>query len=218
MPEDKTAADSTENVDNDADTDAGADAGADQDDAGDGDASALKEPGKRALDSMKSKWIAERDKRKASDARIAELEAANSTKVTADADKPDVESIKRNAETAATKAANQRILKAEVRAAAAGKLADPSDALTMIDVSKLEVDSDGNVDADEIADAIDALLVKKPYLSAQGGKRFQGSADGGARKTNRDGAQLTKADLNGMDAAAIVKARKEGRLTDLGYK
>lgn len=183
----------------------------------DGDASALGEAGKRALDSMKDKWRTERDLRKAQDARIAELEAKQSKPEGQD-DKPDVDAIRREATSAATKAANARIVKAEIKAAAAGKLADPADALTMLDLSKFDVDSDGNVDAEDITDAIDRLLQAKPYLSAQGGKRFQGSADGGARKPNREGVQLTREDLKTMSPAAIVEARKAGRCSDLGYK
>ena len=42
-------------------------------------------------------------------------------------------------------AANQRILKAEVRAAASGKLTDPADALRYLDLSKFTVTDDGGV-------------------------------------------------------------------------
>jgi hypothetical protein len=69
-----------------------------------------------------------------------------------------------------------------VRAQAAGKLADPKDALRFIDLSEFEVDSDGEVDGDKIAAAITDLINKKPYLAVQDGRRFQGDADGGARK------------------------------------
>ncbi len=77
-------------------------------------------------------------------------------------------------------AADQRILKAEVRAAAAGKLADPQDALRFVDTSAFEVGKDGEVDAAAIAAAIDALVASKPYLAASDGARFQGGANGGA--------------------------------------
>ena len=79
-------------------------------------------------------------------------------------------------------AANARILKAEVRAAAASKLTDPQDALRFLDLSEFEVGSDGEVDASQIAKAIDDLIETKPYLAVQDGKRFKGDADGGARK------------------------------------
>ena len=91
---------------------------------------------------------------------------------------------RREAEQAATAKANARILRSEVRAAAAGKLADPKDALRFLDLDQFEVDEDGEVDEDEIADAIEDLVKRKPYLAAaQGGngKRFQGRGDGGTR-------------------------------------
>jgi hypothetical protein len=80
----------------------------------------------------------------------------------------------------ALSAANSRILKAEVRAAATGKLSDPADALQFLDLSKLEVGEDGEVDGKAVAAAIDDLIKNKPYLAAQG-KRFQGAGDGGTR-------------------------------------
>lgn len=101
-------------------------------------------------------------------------------------DEPDIdpEEIQREADAKATAKANERIIKAEVRASAAGKLSDPVDALKFLDLSKFEVDADGNVDTEQIDDAIADLLEKKPYLAvpAQGErKRFKGSGDGGAK-------------------------------------
>lgn len=80
--------------------------------------------------------------------------------------------------------ANARVLKAEVRAAAASKLNDPSDATHFLDLSEFEVSDDGEVDAKAIAKAIDALLKDKPYLAKGEARRTTGSADGGARGTN----------------------------------
>ena len=40
---------------------------------------------------------------------------------------------------------------------------------------------DGEVSAADLASAVQDLITRKPYLAAQGGARFQGSADGGAR-------------------------------------
>ncbi|MFR5302235.1 MAG: hypothetical protein ACLTGO_11285 [Bifidobacterium scardovii] len=114
-------------------------------------------------------------------------------------------------------AANQRILKAEVRAAASGKLTDPSDALRYLDLSKFTVTDDGGVDSQAIAGAIGELLEQKPYL----GKAEQ--APSGANITppsgTRDGdhhqGQLTRDDLKTMSPAQIVKAQQDGRLKDL---
>lgn len=115
-------------------------------------------------------------------------------------------------------AANGRILSAEVRARAAGKLADPQDALRFIDLSEFEVGSDGEVDGDAIAAAITDLIKTKPYLAVQDGKRFRGDADGGARK-EASSPQLSEADVKRLYAEGkydeIEKARKEGRLGSL---
>lgn len=120
----------------------------------------LNDPGKQALDRMKAKLKAERTARLAAEAKLNEQAPAD-----------DAERIQREAEARATQKANQRILSAEVRAAAAGKLSDPSDALTFIDLSQFDVDDDGEVDQGEIAAAIADLLTKKPYLAAQGGPK-----------------------------------------------
>lgn len=86
------------------------------------------------------------------------------------------------AEKAAIAKANTKILRAEVKAAAAGKLANPALAVKLLDLSKFEVDDDGEVDQTELAEAIDELLRDEPYLAAEKPKRFQGGADQGARK------------------------------------
>lgn len=121
---------------------------------------ALSDPGKQALDRMKARLKAERAARVAAEAKLNEATPAD-----------DAERIAREAESRAIAKANTRILSAEVRAAATGKLSDPSDALTFIDLSQFDVDDDGNVDQDEIAEAIADLLTKKPYLAAQGGPK-----------------------------------------------
>lgn len=124
------------------------------------------------------------------------------------------EKAQREADAAAIEKANQRILQAEIRAAAKGELADPDDALLYLDLSSFEVGDDGAVDTEAVTVAINDLTEKKPYLAAQGGKRFQGGADGGARE-GATAAQLSKADLAGMTPEEINTARTEGRLNSL---
>lgn len=85
-------------------------------------------------------------------------------------------------EKAALAKANTRIVRAEVKAAAAGRLANPALAVRLLDLEKFEVDDNGDVDQGEIADAISELLREEPYLAAEAPKRFQGGADQGARK------------------------------------
>lgn len=68
------------------------------------------------------------------------------------------------------KVGNERLIRAEVIAAAAGKVADPGDAYAILTANKtlagLEVDADGNVDTDAITAAIDDLVKTKPHLAA----------------------------------------------------
>lgn len=83
---------------------------------------------------------------------------------------PDAEAeARKEIEAAAVAKANARIIKAELRAAASGKLSDPEDALAFIDVSTIDVDDDGEVDRDALSDEIDDLIKRKPHLAAQGG-------------------------------------------------
>lgn len=124
------------------------------------------------------------------------------------------EQERREVEAAALEKANQRIRQAEVRAVAAGKLNDPADALLYLDLSSFEVGDDGAVDTEAMTTAVNDLIENKPYLAAQGGKRFQGSADGGAREESRV-AQLSRSDLSGMSTNEINTARAEGRLNSL---
>jgi vacuolar-type H+-ATPase subunit I/STV1 len=160
-------------------------------------ATALGDAGKKALDAMK----AERNEAKAEAKRLSDEFAALKAQIEG-----------REAEHAATlaaqavkdealSAANQRILKAEVRAQAASKLNDPKDALLYLDLSGFEVGEDGEVDGDAVAAAIDKLITDKPYLAAQG-TRFKGEADGGARKE-------PPADLDGQIAAATAAGQHQ---------
>lgn len=171
---------------------------------------ALGDAGKKALDAMKAKWKDADKLAKDNAAKLAELQAKLDGKEAEHAAATEAQRVRDEA----LQAANKRILSAEVRAAAAGKLNDPADALAYIDLTSFEVAEDGAVDSDAIGAAIADLITKKPYLAAQGG-RFQGSADGGARNDATVAAQLTKSDLAGMTADQINAARKEGRLNDL---
>lgn len=172
----------------------------------------LGDAGKRALDAMKGKWHSERDKRRELEARIATLEGASGGSTT---DEPTADEIRTQAAREATAKANTRILKSEIKAAAAGKLADPSDAALYLDLASFEVDANGDVDADEISDAIEDLLTRKPHLAATARPRFQGSGDGGAARKAAGPSQLTESDLDRMSPEQISKAKREGRLNKL---
>lgn len=174
-----------------------------QDDADPDGADQLGDKGKRALASMKGKWRSEREKRKELERQLAKNDKGGGDDAVA------------KATAAATAKANTRILKAEIRAAAAKKLADPRDALRFLDLEQFEVDEEGEVDAEEIADAIETLIKSKPYLAAQSRQRFQGTGDGGAARKAGRPKQLTERDLKNMSAEQIVKAQEEGKLDDL---
>lgn len=61
---------------------------------------------------------------------------------------------------------NGRLLAAEVRAHAADKLADPGDAVRLLDLDDL-TNGDGGPDAKAIDAAIETLVKAKPYLAKQ---------------------------------------------------
>jgi hypothetical protein len=148
---------------------------------------ALGEPGKKALDEMKAQRNAARDEARqwrevARDFGLTPERLRESLTPKPETP-PDAEAIRRQAEREADAKANARVVNAEIRAAATGKLADPSDALRYLDPSKFEVGSDGSVDSAEIAEAIDELLASKSYLGVakEPAPRFAGGADGGPR-------------------------------------
>jgi hypothetical protein len=174
----------------------------------------LGDKGKKALDAMKAERKAAQDEARQAKAERDALKAQIEGKEAEHKAQQEAQKVKDEA----LSAANTRILKAEVRAAAAGKLADPTDALLYIDLSKLDVSDDGEVDADAIKAAVEDLVKNKPYLAAQGGNRFQGGADGGTRNESRP-AQLNRADVERLARegkhAEIEKARQDGRLADV---
>jgi hypothetical protein len=165
-----------------------------------------------------SAYEAEKTKRKEQDtalrdlqAKFAALEAKEAGKEAEFAAAQEAQRIKDEA----LGAANQRILKAEVRAAAAGKLNDPADALRYLDLSEFEVGSDGEVDSAAVTAAIETLISTKPYLAAQGGQRFQGTADGSARNDATKPSQLTQADMARMTDEQKVAAHAAGQFDQL---
>lgn len=193
-------------------------AAADQGDSTPEGADALGDPGKKALDAMK----AARNEAKAEARQLkSEIEALKAQ--IADKEKtPDeqaIEAARREAITEATAKANKRIVRAEVRAQAAGKLADPTDALAYLNLDDFEVNEDGEIDQEAIAEAISDLLTRKPYLAADTGRQFPAN-DGNATRNGKAGpTQLTEQEVERMyaakDYAGIEKARVEGRLNHM---
>lgn len=162
-------------------------------------------------------YNAEKDKRKtaADEARVAKEQlAALQAKVAGTEAEHAANLAAQKVKDEALGAANARILKAEVRAAATGKLADPADALLYLDLTKLEVGDDGEVDGKAVTAAIDELVKNKPYLAAQG-KRFQGNGDGGPRNEAEKSIddQISEATKAGNHVLAI--ALKQRRSADI---
>jgi hypothetical protein len=173
-------------------------------------AEALGDKGKKALDEMKAKWKEAERRAKERDAELAALKAASEGREAEYKAEQEAQRVRDEA----LSAANKRVLRSELKAAAAGKLADPLDALKFLDLDSFEADDSGDFDTGAIASAIDGLLNDKPYLAAQGGRRFQGSADGGARKESGP-TQVTRDELSRMSPDDINRAREEGRLNDV---
>lgn len=73
------------------------------------------------------------------------------------------------------------LVSALIRAEAGGKLADPEDAVRLLDLSDFDLGDDLKVDTKKVSSAIDELIKQKPYLAADG-RRTVGSGEGGARR------------------------------------
>lgn len=165
---------------------------------------ALGDTGKKALDAMKAERKAANDRAKAAELKLAELQA-----------KLDGREAEYTAEIEKRKVKDEAILRAELKAAAKGKLADPSDASLFINLGDFEVSETGDVDADALNTAIDDLISRKPHLAAGKQRRFEGDADAG-QKADRKGAQITsREELHRMTPEQIVEAEAAGRLDGL---
>lgn len=203
--EDLDEEESDEDNDEDQDEDNSDDDGGDED--SDGDNPALGDKGKKAIDAMKAKMRAAQKEAKAAKAEAAQLKAEKES-AGKPADEQALDKARAEATTTALAAANKRIIRSEVKAAAAGKLANPALAVKLLDLDDFEVDEDGNVDEEDIAEAIEDLLKENPYLAAQGGSVQFDSTRGKPRPKG----QLSKTDLKKMSPAEIAKAYDAGRV------
>ena len=173
----------------------------------------LGDPGKKALDAMKQSRNAAI--RELKDTK-AELEAIRAEKELAgkSEDEQKLELARREATEQALAQANERILRSELRLAAKGKLADPADAQLYINLAEFDVNDNGEVDTDALESAIDELITRKPHL-AVARTRFTGTADQGAKGTDRAPSQLSQSDMDSMTPEQVNKARKEGQFDRL---
>jgi len=163
---------------------------------------------------LKKALAAERKAHRDSERRAKALEQQ-----LADKDKPAdevaLDTARREAREEAMKAANERVIRSEVKAAATGKIKNPAIALKLIDTSEIEVGEDGEIDASQIDDAITALLEEYPELAADG-RKF-GNADQGAERKSAKTPQMTQSEFDQIKSNphAVMKAKTEGRLNAL---
>ena len=177
----------------------------DQDD--DSGADSLGDPGKQALDRMKTQRNDAKKLAKEREAEIAELKRQLEAKDKSP-EENELEKARAEARAEAITAANARVIRSEVKSAAAGKLRNPALAIKLLNLSDFDVDENGDVDTDQIQEAISDLLEENPELAAQGGNA---SFDSGRGKQPRK-KKLTKQDLAGMSPKEIAKAYDEGRV------
>ena len=156
----------------------------------------LGDAGKRALEAERSaRKAAEKEAKRAKDLE-AELETLR-TKHQSESERA-IAAAKAEGITEERTRSNERIVRAEVKVAATGKLHHPADALLHIDLADFAVDDSGNVDTKSIAKAIDDLVKERPDLAAgDNGRPAPGAANGGPR-----GAAVDTADMN-----AIIRER-----------
>lgn len=159
------------------------------------------------------KKYADYDDLKAAQARLAEIEASQMS---------EHEKVLARAEAAEARAAELEIdiwsagLYTDLLAEAVKSDRNIVDAqavidfLTGTDSDLLELDENGN--PTDVADAMDKLLEKRPYLVGAA-RRTTPSADQGAYGSASN--QITEAELATMTPQEIVKAREDGRLRSL---
>lgn len=170
----------------------------------------LGEGGRRALSN-------ERSARKAAEARARKAEqAAERLRQQGLSDQERaVEDAKKTGAAEASAKYAASILAAEVKAAAASRVAPEAidDLHRILDLDPTElVGDDGKVDTDRLTSAIDEAVKSRPYLAPSNGGA-QPDPDQGARGGGRP-TQLTESDVRQMSPAEITKARREGRLSD----
>lgn len=104
---------------------------------------------------------------------------------------------------AATEKANQRLIRAEVKVAAAALgIVDPDAALALADLSKVQVADDGTVSG--VKEALEALAKAKPYLIGKPGQAALGSGSNpGANTGNTQ--TFTREQLRSMSPEEIDK-------------
>lgn len=201
--------DDSDDTESDGDRDGNSDDGDGQGDLGDA--------GKKAIDRMKGQLKTSRSALRPWTALATEFGAKTpdqlrnllkGKKPDGD-DQLDPEQVRREARAAADREVAQERLLDKIEAKAAGKFADPADAAALL-LREGDADDflDGSkVDGEAIADALEELLKRKPYLA---GKQ---AADSGGRKPKADRSQGNR---GGQQVPAADRAAQ--RLERLGIR
>lgn len=153
----------------------------------------LGDAGKRAIEAERKTARAAEKRAKDLEKRLADLEAENQT----EAEKA-ITAARAEGRNEALSVAHTRIVKAELKAAAAGVLQDPDDAVSLIGLDLFEVDDDGNVDTKAIKAEVDRLAKAKPYLAV------------GAKPAPLPGGGATPSQGSSMDDALRAAIRGGG--------
>lgn len=122
--------------------------------------------GTQALDRMKARARAAEAELRAERQRVADL-LAEKESASKSPDEQALDAARREARAEALAENNARLVNAEIKAAAKGVLADPTDAALYLKAADFEVSDDGEVDAEAITEAIADLLARKPHLAAE---------------------------------------------------
>lgn len=167
----------------------------------------LGDAGKRALDAERKARADAEKQAKALEKRLAEIEAQNMTET----ERAIAEARAEGAREAQSKIAD-RLVRAEIRIAAAGKVAPEAinDLPALMGELAQFADEAGEVDTDRITAAIADLVASRPFLAPQVADAKpapdpdQGAASGG-------GSQLTVDQLRSMSPEEAYAAFREGR-------
>jgi hypothetical protein len=139
----------------------------------------LGDAGKRALEDERR---ARRDAEKAAKEARKQLDALKQASM--NEQEKAVEAARAEGRAEATKSATARIVASEIRAAAGRKLADPEDAVRLLDHDDF-VGEDGEINNRKLGAAIDRLLKDKPYLG--GATPRTGTPDQGPQGNSPEG-------------------------------
>jgi hypothetical protein len=178
-------------------------------DPGDGDATPppeLGDPGKQALERMKSRVKDETTRRKAAEAEIAELKS----KMPAPEDTPSPEQVRAELRRQMQiEMAKERALD-RVEVLAAKNFADPADARVFLASQVDDFVDDATIDSDAIAEALADLLKARPYLAAGTPRRWTATGDGGARggKPKDLDSQIAEAQARG-DVTSFIRLQTQ---------